>query len=515
MVINSGDYYEGVRRPTSRDNRFTGDERTRKRGMRNQVGALINTRMGEGNFNSRPLGQVMAPQPMPLNEEEYNRRVQENRSWLQDEKTRAALFAFGVSLMQAPGDNWIQGLGNAVGAAAGAAGEMEAQEAAAMQAQHEAMMEERKLQLQERGQRFEEEKFDINRTDAMRSNAAEQIFKAKEYGLDERKQSFEERKWEQEREDALAAGRVQKYAKVVGATDPLNQQFNLGLTGTQTARVEGEQDIQTGKYLSANVQSEFGSQSSAAELNTGLRVVKDPVTGEIRHEEVKGGKAERERLAAEAKEEGKEKDKLTDNQLTLSYIDDALNMLKSTDNPDLYITGLGGAATGWVPNTPAYDYREKLETIKANVAFEELQEMRNNSPTGGTLGNVSDTDIRLLTVTKGSLDPWQSGQQQAEHLQRIKWIYEDIIHGGQITAIGRRVEKGLITPEQGMIEAQKLVDLQLGKKTEPTKIETESFQAPATPPPYVSEQDKELWGRYSDEEKKAVLQWYKENGGKE
>ena len=59
-------------------------------------------------------------------------------------------------------------------------------------------------------------------------------------------------------------------------------------------------------------------------------------------------------------------------------------------------------ATGWgdllsmVPSTEAAQLKALLDTIKANVAFTALQEMRANSPTGGALGNVSNVEIELL-----------------------------------------------------------------------------------------------------------------------
>lgn len=59
-------------------------------------------------------------------------------------------------------------------------------------------------------------------------------------------------------------------------------------------------------------------------------------------------------------------------------------------------------AAGWngllrtLPDSIARDLNATLSTIKANVAFERLQEMRTNSPTGGALGQVSNLEIELL-----------------------------------------------------------------------------------------------------------------------
>jgi hypothetical protein len=49
------------------------------------------------------------------------------------------------------------------------------------------------------------------------------------------------------------------------------------------------------------------------------------------------------------------------------------------------------------------------DALVATATFDELQQMRQNSPTGGALGNVSDADIRLLRQSIGAL-----GQDQDE-----------------------------------------------------------------------------------------------------
>jgi len=49
------------------------------------------------------------------------------------------------------------------------------------------------------------------------------------------------------------------------------------------------------------------------------------------------------------------------------------------------------------------------EALVATATLDELQQMRQNSPTGGALGNVSDADIRILRQSIGAL-----GQDQSE-----------------------------------------------------------------------------------------------------
>jgi hypothetical protein len=65
-----------------------------------------------------------------------------------------------------------------------------------------------------------------------------------------------------------------------------------------------------------------------------------------------------------------------------------------------------------------------LESLKSNVAFNELQEMRNASKTGGALGQVSDKENAMLAAALGSLDQGQSPEQLSKTLDNIVGILD-------------------------------------------------------------------------------------------
>jgi hypothetical protein len=73
-----------------------------------------------------------------------------------------------------------------------------------------------------------------------------------------------------------------------------------------------------------------------------------------------------------------------------------------------------------VPGTPQGDLAGLIETIEANVGFAELQQMRENSPTGGALGAVSERELALLNATMGNLKQSQSREQFVYNLERLK-----------------------------------------------------------------------------------------------
>lgn len=82
-----------------------------------------------------------------------------------------------------------------------------------------------------------------------------------------------------------------------------------------------------------------------------------------------------------------------------------------------------------VPGTPANDAARLIDTVRANVGFDRLQALRDASPTGGALGQVSEQENRLLQSTLGNLELSQSETQFRTNLQRLKRVYLDIIHG--------------------------------------------------------------------------------------
>lgn len=81
--------------------------------------------------------------------------------------------------------------------------------------------------------------------------------------------------------------------------------------------------------------------------------------------------------------------------------------------------GVGGL-TSSIPGTPAADFKADLDTLKANIAFGALQQMRNASKTGGALGQVSDREGKLLQSTLGALDTNQSPANFSKNLDKIE-----------------------------------------------------------------------------------------------
>lgn len=109
-----------------------------------------------------------------------------------------------------------------------------------------------------------------------------------------------------------------------------------------------------------------------------------------------------------------------------------------------WTTGPIGAVLQSVPGTGAHDLSGLLNTIKSNIGFDKLQSMREASPTGGALGQVSDFENRQLQATFGELMQSQSADQFRHNLMRVKRLFLEIVHGPEAAA--RLLERDTQTP---------------------------------------------------------------------
>lgn len=82
------------------------------------------------------------------------------------------------------------------------------------------------------------------------------------------------------------------------------------------------------------------------------------------------------------------------------------------------ITGIKGAFPN-IPGGAAADAQSKFNTFKSQIAFATLQNLKNNSKTGGALGQVSDKEEKMLSENLASLDKAQSYDAMRASLKNI------------------------------------------------------------------------------------------------
>ncbi|RWR31504.1 hypothetical protein D2T29_10755 [Sinirhodobacter populi] len=67
--------------------------------------------------------------------------------------------------------------------------------------------------------------------------------------------------------------------------------------------------------------------------------------------------------------------------------------------------GVGQSVAGMLPWTDSAEVQRQVDVLKANATIETLNAMRQQSPTGGALGSVTEGENRMLAAKAGALDP--------------------------------------------------------------------------------------------------------------
>ena len=132
--------------------------------------------------------------------------------------------------------------------------------------------------------------------------------------------------------------------------------------------------------------------------------------------------ATRQGAAEEKRQERAEKQEQAANA-AISAADRVINEVKEAKQKVSGFTAGAGSLLSVVPLTEAKDLSKRLTTIKANLGFDRLQQMRDASPTGGALGQVAVQELVALQSTIASLDQDQSPQQLRDALDKIELHY--------------------------------------------------------------------------------------------
>lgn len=154
-----------------------------------------------------------------------------------------------------------------------------------------------------------------------------------------------------------------------------------------------------------------------------------------RMEPIPGGPAAIEAQQRQEALAAKERGKQAYGNIVTQDIDRAASIIKDAKFP---VTGIFGSTSAWVPGTPAHDVAKLIETVKANAGFDRLQAMRDASPTGGALGQVTERELSFLQSAIGNLEQSQSKAQLLFNLDRVRAIYDEIVNGSGGTRPGQQ-----------------------------------------------------------------------------
>jgi hypothetical protein len=142
----------------------------------------------------------------------------------------------------------------------------------------------------------------------------------------------------------------------------------------------------------------------------------------LRGHSATAGRYEAEQTKIAEKEQARRESRAIKAQGVIDEVDKALGIVSPRT------AGLMGAATrNLAPfegaGTDARTLAATVETVQANLGFDELAEMRQNSPTGGALGQVAVQELVALRATIANLDPNLPPDVLKQNLEKVKLHY--------------------------------------------------------------------------------------------
>lgn len=428
-------------------------------------------------------GQAMEPKEDPA----FEQQVKKNESFLAQPEVQAALLQFAISIMS-PGGN----IGNALGSGIAAAGRVRTVSETAKDKARTDDIEERKLRVDEDTLTLQEQKLDAE----------------------------------------IGAAGNRKYSKIVDGASPIGME--LGIPKGQKARVEFEENRQ-GKIVNASVaanpiEGAGGDQSKVSQLlmeadaaeaagdskrasllrrgaqreatgatfqgtlDQGTRLAVDAEGNEVL-ETIPGSTKALEEEAAGEKAGAKRTQDIQTAINVKRATERAIGQITEAAIPDLTMTGFGSYLE-YIRGTPATDLAETLNTVKSNLGFIKLQDLRDASKTGGALGPVSDFENRLMQATVASVENINTSGQLLDNLRYVNAIFTDAQYGGVLTKIGDRVASGEINEAQGVQEASEYLDSVVQSESAAeadAQADLNETETPINPPEDAPDALKDIW----------------------
>lgn len=218
-----------------------------------------------------------------------------------------------------------------------------------------------------------------------------QVWKQKGFDLDQQK--FGETQRNNQAQNAISRGQL-------GVS-----QGNLALSRQRLAFDQGTATAEAGGPNQAALSKQYGKAPPGYRWK-----------GDGTAEAIPGGPADIKSGEAGAKAQGRKDAAALAANNVLSAVSDAKKLVGiNTTGP--------GSMLSKVPGTDARDLQAKLDTVKANLGFDRLQQMREMSPTGGALGAVAVQELIALQSTVASLDQAQSAKELKKSLDKIEGHY--------------------------------------------------------------------------------------------
>ena len=287
--------------------------------------------------------------------------------------------------------------------------------------------------------------------------------------------------------------------------------------GHQPGSPEYQQMMMEGSSPQTNINI---GQGEVGTIPPGYELVTDPETGARRMQPIPGGPVAQEMQAAQEQERGRDQQRARAGSTVIQDLQRARELIPELGPLAGRGDTLGGIArTGAgiipgsadIPSTVANRITQFTESALSNVGLDTLQQMRENSPTGGALGQVPVQQQRRLEQVLGSLDISQPPETLDTNIARVQNIYTDIIYG-TAEERARAVAEGRMTPEQSAEIDSYYNDLPFDDRGRPREAQQESAaqggQVSGQPPQYLVDEDKRLWPFMTEEDRRRILEDY-------
>lgn len=237
------------------------------------------------------------------------------------------------------------------------------------------------------------------------------------------------------------------------------------------ATAAGQQPVDFTTWMRENRRSGATNIRNEGNIPPGYRVVRDEQGNPVQLEPIPGGPEAQKVEEAERKRQAQADQTALYGDVVFSALDDIESIRKNSRLPT---TGAFGSLLAGIRGTPQHDIAQALDTVRANISFERLNQMRAASPTGGALGSVTERELLLLQNSFTALEQSQSDEQFEKNLRRTRAIYERIVHGKVLSP----KEREEFAKQRAAILEQ-MQQEQGGAETSPAAA---AAQAPLAPP---------------------------------
>lgn len=265
---------------------------------------------------------------------------------------------------------------------------------------------------------------------------------------------------------AVDTPRANMVADVQGKMTPADPNKNLetgyrtflSATGMpnslQAYRAYQQSVIEQRRAGATNVNQSVNTGEQGPRIGTippGFQAIQDQ--GAWRMSPIPGGPVAIDAAEADRKAAGRQRQTARAGTTVIQDLQRALDIVSS----NRAAVGAPSLVTKFIPESDAQAASGMIESALSNVGLDTLQQMRENSPTGGALGQVPIQQQKRLEQVLGSLDITQRPEIVQDNLKRVINIYMDIVYG-EPDQIQQLIDEGEIDPLVGqrLMERQPL-----------------------------------------------------------